>query len=353
MKTMMRLGWILTPTLLLASSPLWAQDTLGFKVRDRFDVPAADAKSVAIVAAADRFLSLLSEDQQKSLVYAFSDNAQRPKWSNLPVGMIQRNGLMRGELSDAQATALDSLLGEILSKAGMRNIALQMAADDAMGDGVGRIRYGRDLYYVAFIGQPSISQPWMLQFGGHHLALNVTVLGPDLSFSPMLTGGQPLHLESEGQNVYITQAETAAAQAFLDSLSDDQRAVAIIGDRPINLLLGPGAFGTSLAPEGIKAGDLSAQQKSLLLAVITARLDHINDDDFSAKMDTIRRELDDAHFAWWGPVGTLGSAYFRITAPSVVMEYSPQQMGGDPTDHAHNIYRDPQNDYGIAWIRSD
>lgn len=108
-----------------------------------------------------------------------------------------------------------------------------------------------------------------------------------------------------------------------------------------------------MAPEGIKGGDLSEEQRSLLLAVIVARLGHINDDDFFAKMETIRSELEDAYFAWWGPVGTLGSAYFRITAPSVVMEYSPQQMGGDPTDHAHNIYRDPQNDYGIAWIGSD
>jgi hypothetical protein len=34
----------------------------------------------------------------------------------------------------------------------------------------------------------------------------------------------------------------------------------------------------------------------------------------------------------------------------VVLEYAPQDQDGDNTDHAHNMYRDPQNDYGAAWI---
>jgi len=32
--------------------------------------------------------------------------------------------------------------------------------------------FGRDLDYVSFLGMPSEKNPWMLQFGGHHLALN-------------------------------------------------------------------------------------------------------------------------------------------------------------------------------------
>ena len=35
--------------------------------------------------------------------------------------------------------------------------------------------FGKDLYYISILGTPSEKNPWMLQFGGHHLALNITI----------------------------------------------------------------------------------------------------------------------------------------------------------------------------------
>ena len=39
------------------------------------------------------------------------------------------------------------------------------------------IRFGRAEYYVSILGKPSTTEPWMMQFGGHHLAINVTLAG--------------------------------------------------------------------------------------------------------------------------------------------------------------------------------
>lgn len=50
--------------------------------------------------------------------------------------------------------------------------------------------------------------------------------------------------------------------------------------------------------------------------------------------------------AWSGPTANGSAAYYRIQGPTLVIEYAPQQMGGDPTMHIHTIYRDPTNDYG-------
>ncbi|WP_265516896.1 DUF3500 domain-containing protein [Nitratireductor luteus] len=345
--------------LLLRYGPLAAQEPslqtppVDIAIKESFDVPAADAKTLSIVKAADAFLNRLDEEQRKAAVYPFTDNTQRSNWSNFPDGPVQRGGVRRGDLSDEQNAALDALLGEILSEDGVRNIAYQLAAEDMLDSGIGGPNFGSDFYYASLLGEPSVSEPWMLQFGGHHLAVNATVFGSEISFSPMLTGGEPLNITYEGQAVYVTEAETAAAQALMDALTAGQKEVAIIGDQPINLLLGPGEFGTVLAPEGIRGSDLSDEQKRLLLDVIDARLGFMNDNDFAAKMETVRSEMDDTYFGWWGPVGTLGAAYFRVTTPSLVMEYAPQDMDGDPTDHAHNMYRDPKNDYGVAWIGSD
>lgn len=318
----------------------------------------ADAQSQAIADAAQAFLALLTDDQRAAAVFPFDDNTQRSNWSNFPDGAVQRAGVRRGDLTEAQKAALDALLAQVLSARGMQNIRYQLAGDDVLGQndsGGGPIaaNFGSDYYYVSFLGQPSGDAPWMLQFGGHHLAINVTFFGPDASFSPMLTGGEPLRVTVDGQQIYTTEDETKAAQALLDSLDEAQKEQAIRSDTAINLLLGPGEYGTVLAPEGIKGSDLDQAQRALLLDLIGARLGFANDDDAGAMMAEAEAGLDDTWFGWWGPEGTPGAAYFRVTGPSLVLEYASQDMDGDPTDHAHNMYRNPANDYGSAWIAQE
>lgn len=320
-------------------------------LRRSYRVPPADEKTAAIVAAATHLLGSLNDNQRQAATYAFTDNAQRSNWSNFPESMVPRGGLRLGALSDSQRANLDNLLAELLSEEGVRNIVHQLTAEETLvpGDRLRLMKYGSQFYCFAFLGAPSTTEPWMFQFGGHHLAINITVFGPNVSFSPMLTGGQPLRVIHEGEEIFITHKEAAAAQAFMGSLTEDQRRLAIRGDQPIGLLLGPGEYGRVVDREGIKGRDLTEAQKELLLGVITARLGFMNDDDFAVKMETVAAEIDDTYFGWWGPQGVLGGGYFRVTGPSLVIEYSPQN-GEGPPDHVHSVYRDPGNDYGAAWI---
>ena len=323
-------------------------------LRHAHDVPAADGKTAAIVAAANLFLDSLDDNQRQAATYRFSDNAQRSNWSNFPEGMVPRGGVKLGVLSESQRANLDKLLGELLSEDGVKNVAHQLAAEDMLipGDVSGVLKYGSEYFYAAFLGEPSTTKPWMFQFGGHHLAINATVFGPDVSFSPMLTGGQPLHLRLDGDDIFITQRETAAAQAFMNSLADEQKEQAVRAERPIDLLLGPGKYGATVAPEGIKGSELTAMQRTLLLYVIEARLGFMNDDDHAEKMKTVVAEIEDTYFGWWGRQGVPGAAYFRVTSPSLVLEYAPQN-GEDTVDHAHSMYRELDNDYGSAWIGAE
>ena len=317
-------------------------------LRGSYGAREGDEKTAAIAAAATAFLTSLNDAQKKAATYAFSDNAQRSNWSNFPEGMFPRGGLKLGELTEAQRANLEALLAEFMSEKGARNIDYQLAAADSLRSSR-FMKYGSEFYSVAFLGEPSTDRPWMFQFGGHHLAVNITVYGPDVSFSPMLTGGSPLRLRYGGREIFITEEETTAARTFLDSLNSDQKKRAVRGEQAIDLQSGPGKYGTVLAPEGIKGGDLTDTQKELLLGVIAARLGFINADDYAAKMATIKAEIDDTHFGWWGPQDARGAAYFRVTGPSILLEYAPQD-GGSATGHTHNIYRNPRNDYGSAWI---
>jgi hypothetical protein len=105
-----------------------------------------------------------------------------------------------------------------------------------------------------------------------------------------------------------------------------------------------------LQPEGLAGSAMSDEQKTLLLALVEARLGMLNADDLSARMAEIEADLDETFFAWWGPVNDPGSSYWRVTGPTLILEFSPQEMGGDPSQHLHNMYRDPTNEYGAAWV---
>lgn len=330
-------------------------ESVDMQVAPSIEVGPADDKAAAIVAAAQAFLSSLNEAQRKSVVYAFTDNAQRARWSNFPTSFVKRGGIMRKDLSPGQIAALDKLLSEVLSVEGARNAKLQMVADDSLAkseSGRGPAAdFGSGFYYVAFLGQPSVTAPWMFQFGGHHLALNVTFVGAKASFSPMLTGGQPLTVLFEGQRIYITRQEVEAARILLASLRPDQKAKAVRGSKAVNILLGPGEHGTMIAPEGIRGSELDDAQKQLLLKLIEARVGQLNARDAAAKMAQVRAGLRDTSFGWWGPQDKFGAAYVRVTGPSLLMEYGPQEMAGsEATEHAHSMYRDPTNDYGAAWV---
>jgi hypothetical protein len=90
----------------------------------------------------------------------------------------------------------------------------------------------------------------------------------------------------------------------------------------------------------------------LFLKLIEARLGIINARNLEPRMTAVRADLDETFFAWFGPPPNDGVAYWRVTGPRLVIEFSPQGLGGDPSNHLHNMYRDPSNDYGAAWTRA-
>jgi hypothetical protein len=98
---------------------------------------------------------------------------------------------------------------------------------------------------------------------------------------------------------------------------------------------------------------MTEQQRTLLLDVISEWAGIVNDAYAKPRMQEIEAGLDDTWFAWSGPTthapGRNGSSYYRIQGPKLVIEFSPQGLGGDPTMHVHTIYRDPTNDYGRAF----
>jgi uncharacterized protein DUF3500 len=341
-----------------------------------------------VVSAANAFLATLSADQHKQVVYAFNDDQQRARWSNFPTGVVPRGGIRLKDMNAAQQDAAMKLLATVLSPKGMEKVQeIRQADDDFKANGskrgprgggpppqgaggpppgagpggpppAGAARrqfnpgdlFGSDLYYISFLGIPSETAPWMLQFGGHHLALNITVAGSADTLTPSLTGAQPAQFQLNGQTIRPLGGESDKGAALLASLNDAQRKKAVLNYRVADLVLGPGQDGKKISPEGLKAAEMNEQQRGLLLDVIGEWAGIMNDASAKPRMEQLKAELNETWFAWSGATnakaGTNITAYYRIQGPHLVIEYAPQS--DEPANHVHTIYRDPTNDYGAA-----
>jgi Protein of unknown function (DUF3500) len=326
--------------------------------------PAAPARAsatgttVRIVAAANAFLATLTDDERKKVSFGF-DSSQRTNWSNLPSGIFQRNGLRLGDLAAPKRQAALALVAAALSKDGYRKVTDIMNGDEVLKNagggrtggrqgGAGRgpgggIRFGLDEYYMALLGAPSAATPWMIEFGGHHLAINVTIAGAHSVMTPSLPAAQPARYTLNGETVRPLGRENDKAFALINALNDAQRIQAVLTYTVSDLVLGPGQDGKVLQPEGVPASALDPRQQEMLLDVAHEWVGILNDEAAADRMAELKANLPRTYFAWSGATNNGGLAYYRIQGPTVVIEYAPQQ--GD-LDHIHTIYRDPTNDYG-------
>ena len=92
----------------------------------------------------------------------------------------------------------------------------------------------------------------MLQFGGHHLALNITMVGSKGIMTPSLTGAQPAHFTYGGKTIRPLGRESEEALALLQSLDTKQRSQAVLNYTVADLVLGPGQDGKRISPEGLR-----------------------------------------------------------------------------------------------------
>jgi Protein of unknown function (DUF3500) len=351
-----------------------------------------------IVRGANAFLSSLNPEQRQNVVYAFNDATQRSRWSNLPTGFVPRGGISLKQMSSSQRDAAMKLLATVLSPMGLAKLNEIRAADDDFkangsrrgppggrggpraggpqpagplpggppsggpppagpppGGGKGPPplsdeMFGSDLYYISFLGTPSTTNPWMLQFGGHHLALNITIAGSKGVLTPTLTGAQPAAFKLSGKTIRPLGRESDKALALLQSLDTKQRQQAVLNYTVADLVLGPGQDDKKIAPEGLKASSLNAAQQAALLDLIAEWSGILNESYATIRMSEITADLSETWFAWSGPTNGAGgsniTAYYRIQGPHLVIEYAPQH--DEPANHVHTIYRDPTNDYGRA-----
>jgi hypothetical protein len=280
--------------------------------------------------------------------YSFSSSAKKSGWSNLPTGMVARNGVRVGDLSTSQLAALRKLLRTALSSTGYSQEEAIRVADSYLQSIGGGGEYDAGNYYVALFGTPSTSSKWTLQFGGHHLSVHVTYAGSQISGTPYFVGVEPTGFTYASKSYEPMSTESSRMAALFSSLDESQLATAKLSQSFDDVVVGPGEDGQFPTREGLLVSELSAAQRALVTKAIKAWVNDVNTTAAKKLLAAYKKGYSSTRIAWATSTDpSVQGSYFRIDGPRVWIEIASQ--GGVVVRdqvHYHSIWRDRSTDYG-------
>ncbi|MGB6223234.1 DUF3500 domain-containing protein [Haloferula sp.] len=306
----------------------------------------------AMVEAAEALLEVLSPELRKQLILPM-DDPERREWTNVP-SSEDDGGLRLGDLDREQLEAACAFLSTVMSREGYMKSRNIMLADDLLLKSEKQAKrrggFGSANYWIAIFGTPSETEPWAVQWDGHHVAINLTIVGDEVTMSPSFIGTQPHRFLLGDEEIVPMKEETALGYEFINNLTEDQRKEAIQGAKRRRMLAGAGKDGVVPDLTGVSGKELTIEQRAILMKLVKLWVDDIPTRSAEIRLKEIEAQLDETVFTWNGPFALGSDMSYHLSGPGVVIEYAGQDLGGDPLDHLHSIYRDPSNEYGVKWI---
>ena len=324
--------------------------------------------SASLISVTKNFLKSLRPAELQQVKHSFADTS-RTKWTNLPVGLVPRPGIQYGSLSDSSRIAFHHLLTTMLSSQGYLKISSIMQLDDILNvlikDAVDKgsmdqkmytmmvnLKWSHDNYFISIWGEPQDKEPWGMSFGGHHVALSLTVSGGKISMTPLFLGTDPAEIKSAKYAGWrVLSKEEDYAFMLMNMLSESQRTKAILSrEVPHDIITNPKSSQRINDYYGIPAKELNKEQKDMLEILIQEYIHNFEHDAAHQLYDQIiKTGLDKVYFAWIGSLRRDKPQYYIIHGPDFIIEYDDFQGDGN---HIHLILREKDNDFGTDILRA-
>lgn len=307
-----------------------------------------------IVQLADAFKATLSADQVAQLQLEYS-KSNATKWSNFPEFRPLRVGVRMATFSATQRRAFIALMSVVLSTdsehEGYGEMEAAWAADDFFGEKTGNSNmFNSGNYFIAFLGKPSSSDLWELQFGGHHFAFaNTYNKGEIVGATPSFRGVEPSIFEYKGKKFQPLEQERVAFATILTGLNDQEKIQAKLPYKFNEIILGPNQDGKfPKESQGVKVGSLNKKQQQRVIEAIALYVNDLDTETAKVFIKKYTEELVNTFIAYSGSVNMdQVSDYIRIDGPSIWIEYSAQPSRDvKGASHPHSVWRDKTSDYG-------
>lgn len=317
-----------------------------------YSQPYGEASGAASLKAAEALLATFDDATKAQFMFDLTA-ANRAAWTNLPAGIVERSGLSIGEMTDEQRGLLFEFLASSLGQEGYDSVAEVIAAEAFLSADkrAERLKWAPENYWLSFYGTPSVDAPWGWQFGGHHLALNLSIEGNRVeTMSPSFIGTEPAVFTINGVDYEAVRDMHLSGYAVFTALSADQQAAADAGTVPEDVVTGPGQDGTIPSTMGLSAADMTPEQQALLLTAINEWVSVQPNENAEPRMEELSAGINQISYAWTGTDEVNTPTYMRIQGPTLIIEML--STGGNIGDsaqgagHYHTIYRNPTLEYG-------
>ncbi|KAL1634606.1 hypothetical protein SLS56_002300 [Neofusicoccum ribis] len=329
-----------------------------------------DAKTEQ-VAAANALLGALSLWQRQKAVHSL-DSEEWRKWAN-PEFIIFDCGIRLEHLGQHQIDLVHELLRQSLGEKGFAKVRGATKTNRFLGEIANkRAILNEGSYHLMLFGAPSATEPWGYTLTGHHLSLNIFVVGPQMTISPVFIGAEPSIIDAgPDKGIELCSNESRLGLQLMQSLSPKQQRLAQVYAQMNDPAMPPdrwniadqrhvaGAFSDNrvIPYEGICAAALSASQQEALFSTIEAFLELLPLGPLEARLQQVRKHVDTTWFSWIGGFGDDDPFYYRVQSPVVLVELDNHSgvflTNEEPAKyHIHTIVRTPNgNDYARELVR--
>ncbi|GHE06934.1 hypothetical protein GCM10011381_00800 [Klenkia taihuensis] len=333
--------------------------------------PGEEAPVSAMIAAADRLLELLDDDDRAQLQHPV-DAPEWQTWAN-PEFMQFDTGLrLEFQPVPVQEAAL-ALVAASLSTEGYAQVHAMMRINGFLGEVVGLPAILNELSYnIALYGDPDLRAPWGWQLYGHHCAVNCLVVEGRMIVSPVFLGAEPDRIDDGPDAGHRAFGDRIAQHlAVMDAMTPDQRAAATVYAQMVDPAMPPGrvhpgderhlagAFQDNrvIPVEGVQVADLPQAAQDAALTLVATAVSLLPDGPRTACLREVRDHWAETSFSWIGGHAPGDVFYARLQSPVLIAELdhhcgvfldyrTPQPF------HVHTVLRTPHgNDYGRAWVR--
>lgn len=333
---------ILAMALAATATSLLVQDTAGSRM----------------TRAAKDFIASLDADQKKFVSFEFGDK-ERTNWNFVPLQDKERKPTRKGiRLELLSATQREKALA--LLRTGTSDRGYQSALDIMSLESVlnrqekpgGNVR-NPSWYFVSVFGEPGSDSGWGWRWEGHHLALNFTLSGSQVTgTTPAFFGANPAEVRSGPEKGKVSiEGCSSLALKLIASLSTEQASKGSASKAGAEIDQGqrkPPA--QVLTGEGISAADFNPDQTATftqLLREYTGRLPA----ELEAREWALVKSFPPSavKFQYFRNIQGKGTpTTYRVEAPGFLIQYLNVQADGEgnPANHIHSAFRHVAGDFG-------
>ena len=298
---------------------------------------------------ATRFLSALDPDQRGKATFAF-DTDERMNWHFIPK---ERKGLPLREMTPYQKHLASALLAAGLSQTGYIKAVTIMSLEDVLKiieNDSGEHR-NPEKYYFSVFGTPSDSGTWGYRVEGHHLSQNYTVVNGKVIDGPSFFGANPAEVrQGPRKGLRTLPGEDDLGIELIHTLDEQQQGVAIVDPTAYRDILTAASRKAALQgqPSGLSASKMNARQFDVLMALMEEYARNVPEELAEGRMEQINKAGRNISFAWSGGINRGDQHYYRVHAPSFLIELDDTQ---DNANHIHSVWRDSAGDFGEDVLR--